>query len=127
MGIMSRLQRQSLQPPTAEKLPPPAPPPPREEAPKDLKDLKKEIAFNELKARIHALMIHLLDLARLEEAPDNILMDDLRRGIEMILTEERMALPLPEKDRLTKEIRDELLATVPWSRCSMIPASLTSW
>ena len=52
---------------------------------------------------------NLLDLSRLAEAPENVLMEDLRRGIEMILAEEKLALTLPDKDRLCKEIRDELL------------------
>jgi pilus assembly protein CpaF len=76
-------------------------------------DLKKENAFNELKAKIHFRLINLLDLSRLAEAEDKILQDDLRRGVEIILTEENLALPLPEKERLCKEIRDELLGYGP--------------
>jgi len=76
-------------------------------------DLKKENAFNELKAKIHFRLINLLDLSRLSEAEDKILQEDLRRGVEIILTEENLALPLPEKERLCKEIRDELLGYGP--------------
>ncbi|MEW6659121.1 MAG: CpaF family protein [Thermodesulfobacteriota bacterium] len=76
-------------------------------------DLKKENAFNELKAKIHHRLINLLDLSRLSEAEDKILQEDLRRGVEIILTEENLALPLPEKERLCKEIRDELLGYGP--------------
>ena len=112
MGIMTRLREKTIRPPEVDRLPPAAPPS-REEAPRDFKELKKEIAFNELKAKIHARMINLLDLTRLVETPDNILMDDLRRGIEMILMEEKLALPLPDKERLSKEIRDELLGYGP--------------
>jgi pilus assembly protein CpaF len=79
----------------------------------DNKDLKKEIAFSDLKAKIHFQMLNLLDLSRLSEAPDSILQEDLRKGIEIILAEERLALPLPEKERLCKEIRDELLGYGP--------------
>ena len=112
MGIMTRLSAKTIRPPEVDQLPL-ASPPPREEAPRDLKELKKEIAFNELKAQIHARMITLLDLNRLAETPDNILMEDLRRGIEMILLEGKLALPLPDKERLSKEIRDELLGYGP--------------
>ncbi len=74
---------------------------------------KKEDNFNELKSKIHFRLLNLLDLARLSEAEETTLADDLRRGIEMILAEENMALTLPERDRLCKEIRDELLGYGP--------------
>jgi pilus assembly protein CpaF len=80
---------------------------------KELQDLKKEIAFNEVKAKIHFRLLNLLDLTRLAEAPDNVLQEDLHRGIEIILAEEKLALPTPEKERLNKEIRDELLGYGP--------------
>ncbi len=111
MSLLSRLKEKS-RPPVAEQLPP-APPAPRAEAPHDLKDLKKEIAFNDLKSQIHARIIHLLDLTRLAEAPENSLMEDLRQGIERILVEEKLALTLPDKDRLCREIRHELLGYGP--------------
>src|SRR5271157_1724645 len=111
MSLLSRLKEKGRSPVT-EQLPP-APLAPRAEAPRDLKDLKKEIAFNDLKSQIHARIIHLLDLTRLAEAPENSLMEDLRRGIEMILAEEKLALTLPDKDRLCREIRHELLGYGP--------------
>jgi pilus assembly protein CpaF len=104
MGIMARLK---------ERLPPERPlvvAPSRED---DQKDLKKEIAFNELKAKIHFQMLNLLDLSRLSEAPDSILQEDLRKGIDIILAEGKLVLPRPEKERLCKEIRDELLGYGP--------------
>jgi pilus assembly protein CpaF len=76
-------------------------------------DVKKENSFNELKAKIHFRLINLLDLSRLSEAEDKILQEDLRRGVDIILAEENLVLPLPEKERLCKEIRDELLGYGP--------------
>ncbi len=76
-------------------------------------DQKKENAFNELKAKIHFRLINMLDLSRLSEAEDRILQEDLRRGIDLILSEENQALSLPDKERLCKEIRDELLGYGP--------------
>ena len=111
MSLVSRLKEKGRSP-AVEQLPP-ARPAPRAEGPRDLKDLKKEIAFNDLKSQIHARIIHLLDLTRLAEAPENSLMEDLRRGIEMILAEEKLALTLPDKDRLCREIRHELLGYGP--------------
>jgi pilus assembly protein CpaF len=112
MGIMSRLKEKGILPALAVPLPP-ATLTPREEVVQDPQELKKEIFFNDLKSKIHARMIHLLDLTRLAETPDNLLMEDLRRGIEMILAEEKLALTLPDKERLVKEIRDELLGYGP--------------
>ena len=66
-----------------------------------------------MKSLIHARIINLLDLTRLAEAPENSLMEDLRRGIDMILAEEKLALTLPDKDRLCKEIRHELVGYGP--------------
>ena len=74
---------------------------------------KKEDTFNELKGKIHFRLLNLLDLSRLSEAEENVLADDLRRGVELILAEENMALTLPERERLCKEIRDELLGYGP--------------
>ncbi len=74
---------------------------------------KKEEFFNELKGKIHFRLLNLLDLSRLSEAEETVLTEDLRRGIEMILAEENMALTLPERDRLCKEIRDELMGYGP--------------
>jgi len=76
-------------------------------------DQKKENAFNELKGKIHYKLINLLDLSRLMDAEDKILQEDLRRGVDLILAEENLALPIPEKERLCKEIRDELLGYGP--------------
>ena len=76
-------------------------------------DQKKEAAFNELKSKIHFRLINLLDLSRLSDAEDSVLQEDLRRGVDLILVEENLALPLPEKERLCKEIRDELLGYGP--------------
>ncbi len=74
---------------------------------------KKEDFFNELKGKIHFRLLNLLDLSRLSEAEETVLMEDLRRGVEIILAEEGMALTLPERERLCKEIRDELMGYGP--------------
>jgi len=76
-------------------------------------DQKKENAFNELKAKVHFRLLNLLDLARLAEAEEAVVQEDLRRGIDLILAEENLALPLPDRERLVKEIRDELLGYGP--------------
>ena len=104
MGIMTRIRERT--------------PPDREVVvalpqEKEARDPRKDIAFNELKGRIHFKLLNILDLSRLSEAPENLLQEDLRRGIDYILAEEKLALPFLEKERLLKEIRDELLGYGP--------------
>ncbi len=74
---------------------------------------KKDNTFNELKAKVHLKLINLLDLARLEEASESALQEDLRRGVEIILAEDKIPLPSPEKERLCQEIKHELLGYGP--------------
>jgi pilus assembly protein CpaF len=74
---------------------------------------KKNNAFNELKGKVHMKLLNLLDLSRLTEASESALQEDLRRGIEMILTEDKVPLPSHEKERLCREIRNELLGYGP--------------
>ena len=129
MGILSRLKGaqhvEKMEPAEtpAEAPAPKPPPPPPEPEPKerrDPRDVKKEEAFNELKAKIHFRMLNLLDLTRLAEAPDSILQEDRRRGIDIILAEEKISLPVTEKERLVKEIRDELMGLGPLDRKSVV-------
>jgi pilus assembly protein CpaF len=74
---------------------------------------KKEDQYNELKSRVHYRLLDLLDLSRLAGANDTQLFQDIKRGTDIILGEENVALSLTEKERLAKEIRDELLGYGP--------------
>lgn len=74
---------------------------------------KKDDTFNELKGKVHLKLLNLLDLSRLTEASESALQEDLRRGVEMILAEDKIPLPSPEKERLCREIRNELLGYGP--------------
>ncbi len=76
-------------------------------------DEAKENQYNELKSRVHYKLLDMLDLSRLAAAGDAQLLQDLRRGIEIILGEENIALSMAEKERLTRDIRDELLGYGP--------------
>ena len=81
--------------------------------PAQYEDHKKEDHYNELKSRVHYRLLDLLDLARLASADDSQLFQDIKRGIDIILGEENIALSLAEKERLAKDIRDELLGYGP--------------
>jgi pilus assembly protein CpaF len=74
---------------------------------------KRNDTFNELKAKVHLKLLNLLDLSRLTEASESALQEDLRRGVEMILAEDKVPLPSNEKERLCREIRNELLGYGP--------------
>jgi pilus assembly protein CpaF len=80
---------------------------------KDPERQKQENVFNELKGKIHLKLLNMLDLSRLTEASESELQEDLQRGIEMILAEEKIPLPSPEKERLGREIRHELMGYGP--------------
>jgi pilus assembly protein CpaF len=73
----------------------------------------KEDSFNELRGKVHLKLINLLDLSRLTEASESALQEDLRRGIEMILAEDKIPLPAHEKERLCREIKNELMGYGP--------------
>jgi pilus assembly protein CpaF len=74
---------------------------------------RKDDTFNELKGKVHLKLLNLLDLSRLMDASESALQEDLRRGVEMILAEDKIPLPSPEKERLCREIRNELLGYGP--------------
>ena len=74
---------------------------------------KKEDQYNELKSKVHYRLLDLLDLSRLAGADDAQLFQDIKRGIDIILAEENIALIMSEKERLAKDIRDELLGYGP--------------
>ncbi len=76
-------------------------------------DQKKEDHYNDLKSRVHYRLLDLLDLSRLAGADDAQLFQDIKRGTDIILGEENIALSLAEKERLAKDIRDELLGYGP--------------
>ncbi len=76
-------------------------------------DKRKEDQYNDLKAKVHYRLLDLLDLTRLADVEDSQLLQDIRRGIDIILAEDNIALSLTEKDRLTKDIRDEILGFGP--------------
>jgi pilus assembly protein CpaF len=107
MSLMDRIRQRQLAEQAAQ------PPTFGQDQKKEEERHKKDDVFNELKTKIHLKLLGLLDLTRLEEASESALQEDLRRGVEMILTEEKIPLPAPEKDRLCREIRHELLGYGP--------------
>ncbi len=107
MSLLDRIRQRQLEEQTGQ------PPTPGQDQKKEWERQKKDDVFNELKAKIHMKLLGLLDLTRLTAASEGAIQEDLRRGVEMILTEEKIPLPSPEKERLCREIRNELLGYGP--------------
>ena len=53
-----------------------------------MKNRKKTISIMNLKSRVHYRLLDLLDLSRLAAADDAQLFQDIKRGIDIILSEE---------------------------------------
>jgi len=107
MGLLERIRQRQLE---EQKTQTPAF---SQDQDKELERQKQENIFNELKGKMHLKLLDLLDLSRLTEASESELQEDLQRGIEMILAEEKIPLPSPEKERLGREIRNELMGYGP--------------
>ena len=107
MSLLDRIRQRQLEEQTAQ------PPALGQDQKKERERQKKDDVFNELKAKIHVKLLSLLDLSRLTAASESAIQEDLRRGVEMILAEEKIPLPSPEKERLCREIRNELLGYGP--------------
>ncbi|MEJ5364652.1 MAG: CpaF family protein [Desulfosoma sp.] len=71
--------------------------------------------YFELKMRIHDRLIDLMDLTLLETVDQQFLRREIRRLVEKILKEEENAVPLnyAERERLFREIQDEVLGLGP--------------
>lgn len=69
--------------------------------------------YHELKARIHDKLIDMMDLSKLDSIDQPRLVRDIRGLVEKILTSETVPLNLAERQRLFKEIQDEVLGLGP--------------
>jgi pilus assembly protein CpaF len=79
--------------------------------------LRKNITdeYFELKTRVHDRLLDLIDLPRIETMDRELFKSELRGLIERIIGEEGFSLPLNlgEREKLFKEIRDEVLGLGP--------------
>ncbi len=71
--------------------------------------------YFELKTRIHDRLIDLIDLSLIDSLDEAILRQEIRKLVEKILSENKNTLPLnlAERERLYKEIQDEVLGLGP--------------
>jgi pilus assembly protein CpaF len=71
--------------------------------------------YYELKTRIHDRLLDLIDLSLIDSLDQHELRQEIRRLVERILVEEKDSVPLnyQERERLFKEIEDEVLGLGP--------------
>lgn len=71
--------------------------------------------YNELKTRIHDRLIDLIDLSIIDSVNESVLRQEIRKLVERILAEEKDSVPLNymERERLHREIQDEVLGLGP--------------
>lgn len=69
--------------------------------------------YQELKARIHDKLIDMMDLSQLDSMDQTRIIREIRGLVDKILTSETVPLNLAERQRLFKEIQDEVLGLGP--------------
>jgi pilus assembly protein CpaF len=71
--------------------------------------------YYELKTRIHDRLLNLMDLSVISSMDENILRQEIRKLVERILSENHLNIPLNlnERDRLFREIQDEVMGLGP--------------
>lgn len=71
--------------------------------------------YYELKTRIHDRLLDLIDLSLIDSLDQHVLRQEIRKLVERILLEEKDSVPLnyQERERLFREIEDEVLGLGP--------------
>jgi pilus assembly protein CpaF len=75
--------------------------------------LRASNELQELKARVHRLLINKLDLTKLEKADPNLVQNDVKRVIERILDEENTPLSGLEREQVQTDVLNELFGLGP--------------
>ena len=94
MALLSRLQRDSAR---------------NHEETSEAGDQNRGNAHQELKFRVHNRLFELLDLAKLQKVSEERIREDIAVATRRVLEEEKVLLTLEERDRLVREIQDEVL------------------
>ena len=110
MALLSRLQRESRRK--------------AEESIEDKSalDQSRVNAHQELKFRVHNRLFELLDLAKLQKVSEDRIREDIAVATRRVLEEEKVLLTLEERDRLVREIQDEVLGLGPLEPLLQDPA-----
>jgi len=73
----------------------------------------RDSAYQELKSRVHNGLFELLDLGRLSKVTEEQLRGDIAMATRSILEEEKVLLNLEERERIVREIQDEVMGLGP--------------
>ncbi len=69
--------------------------------------------YQELKSEVHNGLFELLDLSRLAQVPEPQVREDVAQATRRILEERRVLLTLEERERVVREIQDEVFGLGP--------------
>jgi len=77
--------------------------------------LRREVApdYHELKTKIHARLMDAMDLSLIGTVDEKVLRQEIRRLTEKIVVEEKFPLNYAEREKLFKEIQDEVMGLGP--------------
>jgi len=73
----------------------------------------RDAAYQELKSRVHNGLFELLDLGRLSKVTEEQLRGDIAMATRSILEEEKVLLNLEERERIVREVQDEVMGLGP--------------
>jgi pilus assembly protein CpaF len=73
----------------------------------------RDHAYQELKSRVHNALFERLDLSRVAKASRERVAEDVAQATRMVLDDERQLLSLEERERLVREIQDEVFGLGP--------------
>ncbi|MEN8185046.1 MAG: hypothetical protein ABFS46_21195, partial [Myxococcota bacterium] len=112
MALLDRLRREGETPtPAGAELAKVAPAPkPRAPEPRDP---GPEAAYQDLKSQVHNRLFELLDLSRLGKVSEDRVREDVAVATKRVLDDQRVLLSLDERDRLVREIQDEVFGLGP--------------
>lgn len=71
------------------------------------------IEYHELKSKIHNRLLDMLDLSLLDSLDQQVLRQEINKLVEQILADEMVPLNFRERERLVKEVQDEVLGLGP--------------
>jgi pilus assembly protein CpaF len=103
MALIDRLKREK---PAAAK----AAPSPRE---RRAAEPELDTAYQELKSHVHNRLFELLDLSRLGKVSEERVREDVALATRRVLDEQKVILSLEERERIVREIQDEVFGLGP--------------
>src|SRR6476659_5283661 len=82
-------------------------------APGNIADGSGQHSFQEMKARLHRILINRMDLTKLSSLTPEQIHAEVSRLAESVLAQEAMPLSSSEKDRLVNDVQHELFGLGP--------------